>query len=119
MYQYSRANWPSVAPWRARTPGFAIGLHVAGIRRVGEQRDVSKNIVEYIRLLKIVELLEVSYETPGDELTIGQMMEEYFLRNDAGNGDDGPAGEGFQPLVEGVEPWECRVARDRGPVPLF
>ena len=56
--------------------GFTICLHVGGIRRIGEQRNMSENIVEHVRLLEIVQLRGGANEAPGNEAPIRQMVEE-------------------------------------------
>jgi hypothetical protein len=97
-----RQSAHGAVPRRAE-PALAIGLHVVGEDRVGEQGDVAEDVVEDVGLLQVVALRRRADEPARDERSVGEVSEEDAVGHQAGHGDDAPAGELLQPLGQLVE----------------
>src|SRR6266567_1716263 len=82
-----RQQRDGIHPRRSRTCP-AILDHVIGKDGMREQRHMAEEVMEHVRLFEIVEFAFLAYP-PGDrKAPIGQMLEEFFIGDQAGNGDD-------------------------------
>ena len=61
------ADDPETYEGLATRAGCAVGLHIFGIGRVGEQRHMTENIVENIRLFEIIQLFALADDSFGEE----------------------------------------------------
>jgi hypothetical protein len=80
---------------------------------------VAEDVVEHVRLFQVVELLRLADELAGGEAAVRQMVEEHVIGNEAGNGDDLPAGVLRQHVAQAPEvrnlvgaDGQCLHARD-------
>jgi hypothetical protein len=80
-------------------PDATILVHVVGIGGIGQQRHMAEDIMEYVGLLQIVELLAAADEGPGRELAVGQHLEEGTRRDEAWHRHHFPAGQPPQALI--------------------
>jgi hypothetical protein len=64
---------------------------------------MAEHVVEHVRLLEIVELRCGADEVAGREATLGEVIEEDVVRDQAGHRHHRPAGAGEQALVQLVE----------------
>ena len=74
----------------------AISFHEISKHRIGQHRHMAENVVENVRLLKIVELFFRPDEGARREAAIGEMVEEHLIRHQFRHGHDTPAGQLFQ-----------------------
>ena len=74
-------------------PGAAIFLHVIGVHRVSQHRDVTEDIVEHVGLLDVVEGLAGADEITGREAAVGEVPEEHMVGNQHRNRHHRPAGQ--------------------------
>ena len=78
----------------------AIGLEEIGIDRIGEQRHVAEDIVEDVRLLKIIELVLGPDECRGGKAAVRQMLEESVVGDEPRDRHHAPAGDCGQALAQ-------------------
>jgi hypothetical protein len=63
---------------------FAIGLHVVGENRIGQEWDVPEHIMENIRLLQVVDLGRRATKSSRNEPAIGEVAEKDLVRRKPG-----------------------------------
>ena len=81
----------------------AVGGHVVGKHRIEQQRHVSEQVMEHVRLGNVVDLLGAT-DPPGHRKTpIGQVLEEIEFRQQAFDADQLPAGGLRQQRVDFLE----------------
>src|SRR5690606_41481820 len=81
----------------------AISFHIIGKALIREHRDMAENIVKYIRLLQIIELVRFPDEIAGHETAIGKMVEKHIIGNKTRHSDDFPASRIHQYPVQLVK----------------
>ncbi len=77
-----------------------VGLKEIGIDRIGEQWHVAEDIVEDVRLLKIVEFVFGPDKGRGGEAAVRQMLEESVVGDEPSDRHHAPAGDCSQALAQ-------------------
>src|SRR5882672_3815355 len=70
---------------------------------MGEQRHMAEEVVEHVRLFEIIEFAFLA-NPPGDwKPPVGQMLEEFLIGDQAGNGNDLEPGQMRELLIDATE----------------
>ena len=64
---------------------------------------MAADVVENVRLLKVIELVAVANEAGGRKTPPGEESEKDVVRNQPGNRDNSPSGGGVEHLVQPTE----------------
>ena len=59
---------------------------------------MAEDVVENVGFGQIIDLVGRAQEAPGDEAAVSEMVEEQPVGDEAGDGDDLPAGQLHQPF---------------------
>ena len=98
-------------------PTRTIGLHVVGKHRVKQQRYMTEQIMENIRLDNVVKLLRLADPVGDGKFAIGQQRKKWHLRYQPRHCHYLPAGGFDQTLIDIVKAWDvagCAQRRQGG-----